>query len=103
MSQQNLKRKKIPIWICSLIVLSSTILAFWIFGGQNYCAHSSEIEYSYFTHEDDSANPFCWCCFLLETGVPAAYCAFWLSILTVSLINLWSSRSNEQSIVAAAK
>ncbi|MFX7013361.1 hypothetical protein ABTH90_17515, partial [Acinetobacter baumannii] len=84
-----------PVWACVLIVLGSTVLAFWIFGGQHYLANRANIDYGHFHHVEDETDPLNWFFYLLETGVLAGGSAFLLSSLTVGLINYRAGKDSK--------
>lgn len=80
-------KKVIPIWVCVFIVILFTVSAFWLFGGQHYLAHKSDIDYGYFHHPEDDSDPLNWFSFLLGTGQLAGFIAFVGTVVAVIVIN----------------
>jgi len=81
------KKTMVPLWACILIVLTTTFLTFWFFGGQHYIQHYSTVSYGFFHHAEDESDPLVWFAFLLETGQLAGFLAVVLSIVVLVIVN----------------
>lgn len=79
------KSKPLSWWLSVLIVVSSTLAAFWIFGGQHYLTHRYEIEHSLFTHEDEAEDPVRWVSWLFQTGIASGVGGFVVSTVLVAM------------------
>jgi hypothetical protein len=61
------------MWGSLLIIVIVTIAAFWLFGGEHYLAHKSEIDYELFHHQEDETNPLSWVGLFIESGACGAF------------------------------
>ncbi|MBZ0187396.1 MAG: hypothetical protein K8F91_14210 [Candidatus Obscuribacterales bacterium] len=80
-------RKRLPIWACIAMVLLTTFLAFWFFGGEHYIQNYDDINYSNWRHEEDWDDLVRWIYFLSQIGVTAGFFAFIGSAALVTAIN----------------
>lgn len=86
-TDEEFEPKKIPIWGMVAIVSITTIVAFWLSGGQHYVLNHSEIHQAIFHQQEDAASPVVWFFYFLQTGLLAGFVALLLSLSTVILFN----------------
>lgn len=73
--------------ISILVIVLITAGSFLLFGGEHYLANKADIDYKFFHHLEDSADPVNWVTYLLETGQLAGILVFVVSVLTALFFN----------------